>query len=127
MGWWLLKFQKEHLKTHRIARQGSHEFLVTGVQGKAVESVASAGQPFTGRTGSIEEAGVGNEAVPKSVRVLNFIAYKHFKIDDPSKPEERRAIFMYSNLLTGHSAPMGQTYNIVILQNGQNQSRCYFS
>ena len=62
------------------SQAGSHELLVSGVKRKAVESVASAGQPFVGRTGSIEEAGVGNEAVPNAQEVLNFIVLKHFKI-----------------------------------------------
>ena len=35
------------------SQAGSHELLVSGVKRKAVESVASAGQPFVGRTGSI--------------------------------------------------------------------------
>ena len=34
--------------------------------------------------------------------------------------DQRIDIYMYSNLLTGHSAPLGQTFNIVVLQNTQN-------
>ena len=79
------------------SQAGSHELLVTGVKHKAVESVASAGQPFVGRAGSVEEVhvGVGNEAVPNAQEVLNFIALKHFKIVDPSKPEESNGFLQY--------------------------------
>ena len=73
----------------------SHELLVTEVKCKALESVASAGQPFIGRTGSIEEAGVGNKAVPNTQNVLNSIALKYLKKVDPSKPEELNGFPQY--------------------------------
>ena len=77
------------------SQAGSHDLLVTGVQCEAVEPVASAGQPLAGRTGSVEEAGVGNKAVPTTQEVLNFIALKHFKEVDPSKPEELNGFLQY--------------------------------
>ena len=80
------------------SQAGSHDLLVTGVQQvplEAVEPVASAGQPFAGRTGSVEEAGAGNEAAPNVQEVLNFIALKHFKKVDPSKPEELYGFLQY--------------------------------
>ena len=77
------------------SQAGSHNLLVAGVQREAVEPVASAGQPFSGRTGSDEEAGVGNEAVSTTQEVLNYIAHKHFKIVDPSKPEELNGFLQY--------------------------------
>ena len=77
------------------SQAGSHDLLVTGVQREAVEPVALASQPFAGRTGSVEEAGVGNKAVPTTQEVLNFIAHKHFKIVDPSKPEELNGFLQY--------------------------------
>ena len=77
------------------SQAGSHELLVTGVKCKAVESVASAGQPFVGRTGSVEEAGVGNKAVPKTQEVLNYIAHNYFMIVDPFKPEELNGFLQY--------------------------------
>ena len=77
------------------SQAGSHELLVTGVKCKAVESVASAGQPFVGRTGSVEEAGVGNKAVPKAQEVLNCIAHNYFMVVDPSKPEELNGFLQY--------------------------------
>ena len=60
-----------------------------------MEPVASASQPLAGGTGSVEEAGVGNKAVPTTQEVLNFIAHKHFKIVDPSKPEELNGFLQY--------------------------------
>ena len=77
------------------SQAGSHDLLVTGVQCEAVEPVASAGQPLAGRTGSIEEAGVGNKAVPTTQEVLNFIALECFKEIDPSKPEELKGFLRY--------------------------------
>ena len=77
------------------SQAGSHELLVTGVKCKAVESVASAGQPFVGRTGSVEEAGVGNKAVPKAQEVLNCIAHNYFMVVDPCKPEELNGFLQY--------------------------------
>ena len=77
------------------SQAGSHDLLVTGVQCEAVEPVASAGQPLAGRTGSVEEAGVGNKALPATQEVLNFIALKYLKEIDPSKPEEFNGFLHY--------------------------------
>ena len=77
------------------SQAGSHDLLVTGVQCEAVEPVASAGQPLAGRTGSVEEAGVGNKALPATQEVLNFIALKYFKEIGPSKPEEFNGFLHY--------------------------------
>ena len=66
---------------------GSHEMVVTGVERKAVEPVASAGLPLAGRTESVEEGG--------SQGVMNFIARKYFQKIDPTKPEERNEFLRF--------------------------------
>ena len=56
----------------------SQAMLDTGVKHEEVLPVASAGLPLAGRTGSsVEEAGVGNNVVPKTQDVMNFIVMKY--------------------------------------------------
>ena len=56
----------------------SQAMLDTGVKHEEVLPVASAGLPLAGRTGSsVKEAGVGNNVVPKTQDVMNFIVMKY--------------------------------------------------
>ena len=71
------------------------EILDTGVQHEEVEPVASAGLPLAGRTGSVEEVGVGNDVVPNTQEVLKFIALKCLTRVDGSEPEEFNEFLRY--------------------------------
>ena len=73
----------------------SQAMLDTGVQHEEVLPVASAGLPLAGRTGSVEEAGVGDQGIFNTKEVLNFIALKYLKRVDGSKPEECNAFLRY--------------------------------
>ena len=66
---------------------GCHEMVVTRVKRKAVDPVASAGLPLTGRKKSVEEAGVGREVVTNTHEVLDFIARKYFQTVDTTQAE----------------------------------------
>ena len=72
------RMSKETPQDTQDSQAGSQEMLNIGVQLEEVEPVASAGPPLAGRTGSsVEEAGVGNNVVPKTQDVMNFIVMKY--------------------------------------------------
>ena len=60
------------------SQEGSQEMLDIGVQHEEVEPVASAGLPLAERAGSVEEASVGNNVVPKTQDVMHSVAMKYY-------------------------------------------------
>ncbi|KAL9966872.1 hypothetical protein ACROYT_G025008 [Oculina patagonica] len=72
----------------------SQEPQAAGVQGMAVVPIASGGLEAEA-TGGLGLAGTGDDGIPSSQGVLNFIAYKSFKSVDPSKPEELNGFLQY--------------------------------
>ena len=74
-----------------LATQGAQ---VAGVPSTALPPIAPS-QPQAEETGGCGVASIGDDGLPSTQKVLNFIALKLFQTVDPSKPEDFNGFLQY--------------------------------